>query len=123
MLPGNRENRRRTSQMFEKIIDFLAFRAYLTPSVLLVLYYSGAIVIPVAAYRLSRKLQDRLVGTGWLWTGPWEERVRMLLDQWRIVAFGISLLLIGELAWRMLFEFLFVYFQIHEALHELTRPL
>jgi hypothetical protein len=109
--------------MFEKTFDFLAFKAFLTPSILLVLYYSGAILIPIVAYRLSRKLQERLLGSGWVWTGSWNERLRTAMEQGRIVAFGVSLLLVGELAWRMFFEFFFAYFQIHEALQRIPNAL
>lgn len=91
-------------------------RAFLTPSILLILYYVGAILIPIIAYRFALKLQKRLYGGGWIWTGPWNNRLRSALDQSRVIGFGVGLLVAGELLWRIFFEFLFAYFQIHEAL-------
>jgi hypothetical protein len=100
------------------IRDFLAFQVYITPTVLLVVYYAGALLIPVLIYIIARRLQQRLARKDW-------KRVEDLATPWlsqrgRIIAYAAISLVLAELGWRMLFEFLIAYFQMHEALTRMS---
>jgi hypothetical protein len=98
--------------------DFLNFNVFVTPHVLIGLYYVGALVIPFLAGALAR--------------GDWP-RVRHLVarrasavdrpagrrapgKRGTVIAAGILLFLLMELAWRMMFELVLAYFQIRDAL-------
>lgn len=103
---------------FDWIRDFLAFQVYITPTVLLAVYYVGALLIPVMIYVIARRLQQRLSRKDW-------KRVEDLAPRWlsqrsRIIAYAAIGLVLAELGWRMIFEFLMAYFQMHEALTRMS---
>lgn len=100
------------------MIDFLIFKSFMSPWALIVIYYMGAVVLPVA---------------GWVWIfghygssdsvgGVFQAGGHALwhkLDkkrQLRWVGVFIVLFLLMELFWRILFEFLIGYMQMRDAL-------
>ena len=85
------------------LADFLTFRTFVTPSVLLGVYYLGAVGMPLFFLYLLRGEAFRRI----------RERLRSAW-QWRL---GILVMfLAGELAWRIFIEFFVAYFQIRAAL-------
>lgn len=98
----------------EWLHDFLVFRAHISPAVLLVTYYVGALLIPVLVYDVSRRFNQRLAREDW--KVPDRYRTQLLARRGRVIGYALLALLLGELAWRMMFEFLVAYFQMHEAL-------
>ncbi len=85
------------------LADFLTFRTFVTPSVLLGVYYLGALGMPALFLYLLRleslrKIREQL-------KSAW---------QWRLIIF--LFFLAGELAWRIFIEFFVAYFQIRAAL-------
>jgi hypothetical protein len=87
----------------------------MTPAILVAVYYFGAVGVPVAVFWILRKTSHLSEGTaGSARRGQLREslgdRKGMLL------AAGIVVFIIMEVFWRMLFEFLIAYFQIHNAL-------
>lgn len=103
---------------FDWIRDFLAFQVYITPPVLLVVYYVGALLLPVVIYVGARRLRQRLARKDW-------KRAEDLATRWlsqrsRIAAYAAVGLVLAELGWRMIFEFLMAYFQMHEALTRMS---
>lgn len=97
-------------------IDFLQFEILISPYVLITTYYVGALGFPaMLAYLLMRAgkrpalMLERLNGWIAIFGLP------PLKRRWLILLFLLALLL-GELAWRMMFEFLLAYFQIRDAL-------
>ena len=85
------------------LTDFLAFRTFVTPSVLLGVYYLGAVGMPLLFLYLLRRESFRQIRQ-WL-KSAW---------QWRLAA--VLFFLAGELAWRIFIEFFVAYFQIRAAL-------
>ena len=98
--------------------DIVSFRVLVTPAVLLVMYYLGAIAVPLLiawfarnSVRKAKSLLD-------------EQTLEQVRDAAAIGRTSRSGLITGsvlvffllELFWRMLFEFLIAYFQIHNAL-------
>lgn len=100
--------------------DFLSFRVLMTPAILVVVYYFGAIVVPLAiawflrrAGRVSADMQ----------VTPRRGRLRESLmgeNKGLLVLAGVLMFILLEIFWRMMFEFFIAYFQIHNALMGLS---
>ena len=101
------------------MIDFLTFKTFITPSLLIVIYYFGAIVIPVLSWYFSR----------WIMKKYFREAAKKINEtiqthtttQQRIVIYLLFILclLCMEIGWRVMFEFLIAYFDMHDALMKL----
>jgi len=102
----------------EWLHDFLVFQVHISPAVLLVAYYVGALLIPVLVYDMSRRFNQRLAREDW--RVPDRYKAGMLARRGRVIGYALVALLLGELAWRMMFEFLVAYFQMHEALTRMS---
>jgi hypothetical protein len=98
--------------------DFLVFRVHISPGVLLFTYYVGALLIPVLVYDMTRRFNQRL--TREQWRVPESYKAPLLARRGRVIGYALLALLLGELAWRMMFEFLIAYFQMHEALTRMS---
>lgn len=102
----------------EWLHDFLVFQVHISPAVLLVAYYVGALLIPVLVYDMSRRFNQRLAREDW--RVPDRYKAGLLARRGRVIGYAVVALLLGELAWRMMFEFLVAYFQMHEALTRMS---
>ena len=99
-------------------MDFLTFKSFISTEVLIVFYYIGAIIIPVAAWYFAHWLIQKYgminiayeKGRDSIW-GSLSMKQRR-----RLTIFFITCFLFVELFWRMLFEFLIAYMQIRDAL-------
>lgn len=102
--------------------DFLNFKSFISPYVLIIFYYIGAVFIPVASWFVTQRARrkypslSRAVDTG-------KEAARSVISSryrgWFIAAF-VMMFIMMEIAWRMMFEFMIAYFQMREALIGLT---
>ncbi len=99
-------------------MDFLTFKSFISTDVLIIFYYTGAILLPFAMLTLvtwiikKYKLVDVAYKNG-------KEIIWQSLNikqKTRLVALFITCLLFMELFWRMLFEFLIAYMQMRDAL-------
>jgi len=86
--------------------DFLSFKTFITPTVLIFFYYIGAIVIPIVLYYYKRKI-FKLLGIN-------------ITINWKVKLLFVAMFFFMELLWRMLFEMLIGYFQMHNALMQLV---
>ena len=89
--------------------DFLTFQTFITPKILILFYYIGAVAMPLVA-----------------WSASWWLKRRYFPDYKlpkQIYLYIIFLLcfLCMELFWRMMFEFLIAYFDMHDALMRMSR--
>ena len=91
--------------------NFLSFNTFITQDVLVVFYYIGAVLVPFFLYKYNHKLTKKSDVLSQL-----ESRPKVLLT-----TFGIFLLL--ELFWRMFFEMLIGYFDMHEYLYDIATHL
>lgn len=92
--------------------DFLSFNTFITPTLLIIMYYVGALLIPVLGWyftfwikkaylsEVSQAIKNR--------TSP---KHRMIVFMIFIMIF-ISM----QIFWRVMFEFLIAYFDMHDAL-------
>lgn len=94
--------------------DLLTFRTFVTPSVLVAVYFLGAVSVPVFAWLLARRVVTALDARGERW--PASSPGLQAGARARTGALAVLLFVALELGWRMLFEFLLAYFQIREAL-------
>lgn len=90
--------------------DVLTFRAFLTPGLLVITYYLGAVSAPLFAWLAARRLREQVEGRGQTWSGSDRSR------KWQVAGLTLLILVLMELAWRVIIEFLLAYFQIREGL-------
>lgn len=96
--------------------DFVSFRVLMTPAILVIVYYIGAITGPLLLiwfFRKTSQISNDMAVT------PKKGRLResVITDNNNIgVITAIVLIIFMEIGWRMLFEILIAYFQIHNAL-------
>ncbi len=83
------------------MMDFLTFKSFITPEVLVACYYMGVLIMPVLAVYLWKKLGPLLTST--------ENRSQQ-------IAATVALVFMLELFWRMMFEAMIAYFQMRAAL-------
>jgi hypothetical protein len=100
--------------------DILLFRRLIGPTLLIGMYYVGAVAAPVTAWWAGR----RLIATARPLDGlqGWDGHGVMPVDpglRRRAWAVAIVLFIVMEVFWRLGFEFGIAYFQMHDAL---TRP-
>ena len=88
--------------------DFLTFRSFIAPDLLIILYYMGAVVMPLFAYLFYLWLRGKL---------PIEYEID-IRKRYKYLLYLIMLLffLSMEIFWRMIFEFMIAYFDMHDAL-------
>ena len=103
---------------------FLTFDYFITPLILLIVYYIGAIVIPILLwksrhyllekYALLRSLNDFIKS---FFTSLSNK------NQWYVRITYIVLFLMMELMWRMMFEAMIGYFNMHNYLQHISSQL
>jgi len=85
------------------LIDFLTFKTFITPKVLIVFYYLGAVFMPIIVYKFRDNIFAKL--------GISKPKLNRNLKLFLFIIF-----IFAELIWRMMFEFMVGYFDIHNAL-------
>jgi membrane-anchored glycerophosphoryl diester phosphodiesterase (GDPDase) len=96
--------------------DILSFNSFITQDVLIFFYYVGALVIPVVLYYFRDYLIKKLrVKDFYISLSVTEQKVF-----W--VSF-ITLFICAELCWRMIFEAMIGYFDMHDYLYEISKKL
>lgn len=96
--------------------DFVSFRVLMTPAILVVVYYVGAITGPLLLIWFFRKTSQAARDVE---VTPRKGRLRESVirdNSSMLVIITVVLVIVMEIAWRMLFEILIAYFQIHNAL-------
>lgn len=98
--------------------DFLLFRRLLSPALLVFTYYLGALVLPLLlvylVHRVRRRFPDLPEGA------PAINSPMLAWARRRLAALAWGVFLVGELMWRILFEFLLVYFQMRDLLQQMA---
>ena len=99
-------------------MDFLTFKTFLSIDALIVFYYAGAVVLPLLVWSFSAwvlqkyKIVDFVNQHKRRLTGKPFNRSRRI----KMILLFIWLFVFMELCWRMLFEFMIAYMQMHDAL-------
>jgi len=99
-------------------MDFLTFDAMISIPVLIGFYYLGAVFCPLVMWRCMRWILARypiietLSKEGGRWA--WQQLPRE--KKWKVIALFAVMFLMGELFWRMLFEYLIAFMQMRNAM-------
>ena len=106
----------------QALLDFFAFRTFVSQELLILGYALGAIGVPVASWALALWIKGRyrLVSASYergkaVVRGLTRARDRALFWGMFLTAFVMM-----ELMWRMMFEFLIAYLQMRDALVHLA---
>ena len=100
--------------------EILTFHRFITRDVLVFCYYVGAVVMPVLLYLFRRSLIRKFALLGqiektlqrWFKNRSRAEKAAV----WIVFVLGFLLM---ELGWRMMFEAMIGYFDIHDDLHRI----
>ena len=100
------------------LIDFLNFKFFISPYVLIAFYYIGAIAAPVASWFIaSRIIRKYSVASDLYESGKSTfNNITRSKDRMLLYALFILFFIFMEIMWRMMFEFLIAYLQMREAL-------
>lgn len=102
--------------------DILSFNTFITQDVLIFFYYVGAVVIPLLVYLFKDYLVKHfsLVKSGYeklyIFYRSFSSNEKKLF--WLVV---VLIFLCMELCWRMIFEAMIGYFDIHDYLHIIAK--
>jgi len=88
------------------LFDFFSFKIFITPYVLFFFYYLGAFIIPFILYFYKESFFQKL-------------HIKIKIS-WKIKLLMLFFLIVAEIFWRVMFEFFFAYFQMHQFLKNLT---
>jgi len=95
--------------------DFLTFKTFISPTILMIMYIFGAIVMPAIAWWMALKVRKYL-------PSKIEQMKKSLFSKMRVrdkailIGMALCMLLCMEICWRMMFEFLIAYMQIRDVL-------
>lgn len=100
--------------------DFLTFKTFVTPSLLIIFYYIGAIVIPFLSWYLTHWMTNKYFLT--LSQTMIQTIKSYTTIKQRLITYFVLFLCVFcmELMWRIMFEFVIAYFNIHDALIQTT---
>jgi len=98
--------------------DFLSFNTFITKDVLIFFYYIGAVGIPIALFLFKDYMLKHfsLVQRGYMMLQKFYDALpkNQKRRYWSVL---ILLFLCAELCWRMIFEAMIGYFDMHDYLH------
>jgi len=92
--------------------DFLTFQTFITPSLLIFIYYIGALLIPVFSWYFVH----------WIRTVYKKELEHNTTFEQRFIVYTVFFIsfICLEIFWRVIFEFFIAYFDMHDALMKLA---
>jgi hypothetical protein len=96
--------------------DFLMFKTFITPTLLILFYYIGAMVIPFVSYFIAKWIKSRY------FKDLSHEIKESLSSKQRFLVLGMAIFcfLCIEIFWRVMVEFFIAYFDMHDALMKLN---
>ena len=96
--------------------DFLTFQTFITPTLLIIMYYFGAIVIPLVSYHVAKWIKSSYFNDI---TKEMKKRLSTK-QQLKILGIAFFIFICMEIFWRVMFELLIAYFDMHDALMQLN---
>jgi hypothetical protein len=101
--------------------DFLSFKAFIAQDVLIVGYYLGALVMPVVLWLARYKLIRRFAVLGWVDAQRQQIFAQLSVrNQGLVVVLSVMIFIALEIIWRMMFEAMIGYFQMHDFLQQMS---
>ena len=105
-------------------MDYLLFNRFISSYILIIFYYFTAIFMPIIMWYFRGKISQRFELLNQI-----EEFIRAkfyslsLKDKIVAIAVAVFLFLMMELVWRMMFEAVIGYFDIHNYLYEISKNI
>jgi hypothetical protein len=100
--------------------EFLTFQTFITPTLLICIYYVGVLLVPLLSWILIRRIEKIYLSKK---VNNMQEDVKVHLtfrQRFIIYMFFIISLLCMEIMWRIMLEFFIAYFDMHDALMKLS---
>ena len=88
--------------------DFFTFNSFITPKILIIVYYIGVFFLPAVVWRYRQKVK-------FLYNAYESQNKRI------IILYVLGLFLLMQLFWRMMFEMMIGYFDMHTYLHQMVQ--
>ena len=95
--------------------DFLTFKTFISPTVLIIMYFFGVFVMPFIAWWMSLKIKKYFPLEMESFKSNIFSKMR-LKDKIIWISIVLLILFFMEICWRMMFEFLIAYMQIRDVL-------
>ena len=92
----------------QELYNILSFKTFISPYMLYIFYYLGAVLVPLVMFKYSYKIYTFL-----------EIDIKKIIPKeykFKIYSVVIVIFIFLEILWRMMFEFLIAYLQIRDAL-------
>jgi hypothetical protein len=92
----------------QELYDLLSFKTFISPYMLYIFYYMGAVLVPLVMLKYSYKIYAFL-----------EIDINQIIPKeykFKVYSISILMFIFLEILWRMMFEFLIAYLQIRDAL-------
>ena len=102
--------------------DFLSFNTFITQDILIFLYYVGAVIIPVVIWLFRNYLIDRIALFKQINT-EMKNYYHMLSAKQKMLIWlsFMVMFLFMEIFWRMMFEMMIGYFDMHDYLQTIAK--
>jgi len=99
--------------------DFLSFQTFIAPSLLIVMYYIGALLIPLLTWYGSRWIKNKYLSSLSQNIGHTIQTYTNTKQRFIVYLSIFFCFICMEILWRVMFEFLIAYFDIHDILIQL----
>jgi len=96
--------------------DFLTFQTFITPTLLILIYYVGAVVIPLISWYFARWVKRSYFSELSVHIKKSVQTHSTPKQRFIVLVVFLIAFLCMEICWRVLFEFLIAYFDMHDAL-------
>ena len=108
----------------QTLFDFLTFKQFITTDILLFCYYIGAFIIPVLLYYARHYLvkNSSLIRTFNEFLQHTFASLNVKNQRYAKIVF-VLIFLTMEIVWRMMFEVMIGYFQMHDYLQQIASKL
>ena len=87
--------------------DFLTFESFLTPKVLILFYYMGVVFLPLLLWRYKKNVKILY-------------EIYNFQNRGKVVLYLVLLFVMMQIGWRVMFEMMIAYFDMHHYLQEMA---
>ena len=103
-------------------IDYLTFRSFISPHVLVICYYIGALGVPVGSWFIARWIKRKYLIVSDIYESSRKMVFSITRTKNRMLFYFLFAMVFFciEIIWRMVFEFFIAYFQMRDVLLELA---
>ena len=105
----------------QALLDFLSFKRFIAADILICCYYVGAVLIPILLYAARRTLIEKVSLVRSI--SEFLKNLSASLDpknRLYLTILFLMMFLAIEVMWRMMFEMMIGYFQMHDYLQQIA---